>query len=257
LAQRQDAAVDPDNRVVAAELEHRWELALQGLMEAQEAAARVAAQPPAPTLDLEVRRQLSDLGPQLPALWSSGRLSSAHKKALRRSRIRRGIVTRPRPDAVDLVIVWISGASTRLTVRTTASQPRAVTQYADLVARIEDVAAAGYPDRSIAEQRTQEGFHSARQGGRDPARPGHPPASVSPLPGGRDSVSRSGPAGRSVDRLGLSRALQVDRNWLYAGIRDGTMAAPRHRVLGYYLIPDSPTLLQALRERRLAHRRSS
>jgi hypothetical protein len=59
-----------------------------------------------------------------------------------------------------------------------------------------------------------------------------------------------------VDGLGLSRALQVDRTWLYARLRDGTILAKRHPVLGSYLIPDSPTVWQVLRDRLQAQRSS-
>jgi hypothetical protein len=48
LAQRQYQAVDPDNRFVAAELERRWEIALQAVADAREAADRFAGSPPGP-----------------------------------------------------------------------------------------------------------------------------------------------------------------------------------------------------------------
>src|SRR5438034_11443355 len=62
LAQRQYQAVDPDNRLVAAELERRWELALRTVAEAREVAERVAAQPPVPPFDHALKEQLRDLG---------------------------------------------------------------------------------------------------------------------------------------------------------------------------------------------------
>jgi len=74
LAQRQYDAVDPDNRLVAGELERRWEMALRALQEAQEAQERFTATPRTPPLDPVLRDQLNDLGQQLPALWTSGRL---------------------------------------------------------------------------------------------------------------------------------------------------------------------------------------
>ena len=46
LAERQYQAVDPDNRLVAGEVERRWELALRAVAEAREAAERFATQPP-------------------------------------------------------------------------------------------------------------------------------------------------------------------------------------------------------------------
>jgi len=45
---------------------------------------------------------------------------------------------------------------------------------------------------------------------------------------------------------GLTRALHVDRDWLYARIKDGTLPAARHPVSGHYLSPDDPRLLAQL-----------
>jgi len=65
LAQRRYQAIDPDHRLVAAELERRWELALRAAVEAREAAERFAESPPAPALDPDLRTQLGDLGRRL------------------------------------------------------------------------------------------------------------------------------------------------------------------------------------------------
>jgi hypothetical protein len=62
LAQHQYQAVDPDYRLVASELERRWELALQALAEAREAAEQFARQAPAPRLAPEIQVQLRELG---------------------------------------------------------------------------------------------------------------------------------------------------------------------------------------------------
>jgi len=48
---------------------------------------------------------------------------------------------------------------------------------------------------------------------------------------------------------GLARALHVDRDWLYARIKDGTLPATRHPVIGHSLIPDDPGLLAQLQAR--------
>ena len=55
LARRRYGAVDPDNRLVAAELERQWEEALLALRQAQEAAERCARQPVEPTVTPELR----------------------------------------------------------------------------------------------------------------------------------------------------------------------------------------------------------
>jgi hypothetical protein len=68
LAQRQYQSVDPDHRLVAAELERRWEVALQALAAARQAAEAFAQAPSAPTLDPALQRHLHDLSAHLPAL---------------------------------------------------------------------------------------------------------------------------------------------------------------------------------------------
>ena len=62
LAQKQYQAVDPDNRLVAAELERRWELALRAVAEAREAAEPSRPRPPRPPWTPRFREQLRDLG---------------------------------------------------------------------------------------------------------------------------------------------------------------------------------------------------
>lgn len=254
LAQRQYNAVDPDNRLVASELERRWELALRALAEAREAAERFASQPEALTaLDPLLRQQLSDLGVQMPALWSSGRLHLQQKKELLRCLIRRVVLLRPRPDSLEATIVWVSGAMTRVSIPTTTSRTAEVDRYEDLVGRIAELTEAGYRDREIAERLTAEGFHSARQ-------PGIPASLVTRVRRAQHQPSLAGQF-RSQDKIedawtvrGLSRALQADRNWIYARIRDGTIPAQCHPIAGYYLIPDDPALLQELRQRHTHHR---
>ena len=46
---------------------------------------------------------------------------------------------------------------------------------------------------------------------------------------------------------GLARALPVDRDRLYARIKDGTLPATRHPVIGHYLIPNDPVVFAQLK----------
>ena len=50
--------------------------------------------------------------------------------------------------------------------------------------------------------------------------------------------------------FGLAQALAVHRNWLYTRIRNGSLPATRHPVLGHYLIPDTPEIMTMLRAQR-------
>nr|MBA2712789.1 recombinase zinc beta ribbon domain-containing protein [Rubrobacteraceae bacterium] len=72
LAEKRYRSVDPENRLVAGELEKGWESALRTLAEAEEAAERFERERPQVELDPTLRTQLSDLGRHLPELWDGG-----------------------------------------------------------------------------------------------------------------------------------------------------------------------------------------
>src|SRR5205085_7889072 len=73
LAQRQFTRVDPDNRLVAAELEKRWEGALAQLKQAEETEAAGTISPPSLlTLSSELQTAFRAIGHHLPTLWQQG-----------------------------------------------------------------------------------------------------------------------------------------------------------------------------------------
>lgn len=249
LAQRQYNGVDPDNRLVASELERRWELALRAVVEAQDAAARFAQQPPTPRLDPQLAAQLRDIGRHLPDLWARGRLSPAQQKELLRSLMRRVIVHRPHPATVEVRIVWVSGAVSALTLQPRVGRTADVRGYGDLVARTLTLSADGCPDAEIARRVTDEGFRAARGASITAdlvakVRRAH----------GHSSVRAQFKAQSTVDGQwtvgGLAQALGAPRNWVYARIRNETLPARRDPLTGYFLIPDSPTLLASLAAQR-------
>jgi DNA invertase Pin-like site-specific DNA recombinase len=246
LAQRQYQAVDPDNRLVAAELERRWELALRAQAEAQEAERHFQAGLDAvPALDPVVREQLRAVGQHLPEFWASGQVTPEQQKALLRSLIRRIILTRPQPDEVDAKVVWVSGAVSRLSIRPPVQLTRDLRDYDQLLVRLRTLSEQGYHDREVAAQLTAEGFRSAR-------RPTVLPSLVTRLRHAAGLVSLTAQF-RSQEKMencwtiwGLARALHVDRNWLYVKIHEGTLPAHRHPVIGQYLIPDDPDVFKWL-----------
>jgi hypothetical protein len=245
LARKQYDAVDPENRLVAAELERRWELALRALAEAREAAERVAAQPAAPTLEPALKVQLRALGTHLPGLWDSGRLRPEQKKQLLRTLIRRVVLLRPVPDQVEVKIVWISGAVTVATVRPPVLHEADVSGYGKMVERALALADEGYTDHEIARRLTAEGFHSARS---------ERVADKQVLKIRRAAGQRTLRAQfRGLERfegqwtiLGLARRLGVERTCIYRRITTGTIPATRHPVTGNYVVVDEPRLLERL-----------
>jgi DNA invertase Pin-like site-specific DNA recombinase len=246
LAHKQYDAVDPDNRLVAAELERRWEVALRALAAAREAAERAERTPPSATLEPALAAQLRDVGRHLPALWASGRLTPAHQKELLRSLVRRVVLARPAPARLEVTVVWVSGAVTPVTLQPPTYRTTDVPRYDELADRIAALSGAGYPDKEIAARLTEEGFRSARQ------------ASVTAGVVGKIRRWHGGVATRrqfqSRDRIdgrwtthGLARELNVRRTWLYPRIAAGAIPATRHPLTGHYLIPDDPALIADLR----------
>src|SRR5215475_9131181 len=72
LAERQFHRTDPDNRLVAAELERRWETTLRELRAAEEAWQREAPDPaPVPTLDPEMRQSVVEAGVRITQMWEA------------------------------------------------------------------------------------------------------------------------------------------------------------------------------------------
>ena len=145
--------------------------------------------------------------------------------------------------------MWVSGALTPLTVHPPVHRSADIADYERLVVRVGELSAAGYHDRAIAQQVTGEGFRSARY-------PYVPPTLVTRIRRQQGHASLTTQF-RGQEQIagqwtiwGLSRALQVDRNWLYARIHAGSIPATRHPVIGHYLIPDDPAVLEHLRAQR-------
>jgi DNA invertase Pin-like site-specific DNA recombinase len=250
LARRRYDSVDPENRLVAAELERRWEEALIALRQAQEAAERFRQEPVIPTLDPELRNQLEHIAQALPGLWDSGRLTNEHKKLLLRSLISRVILKRAALDRVEVKIVWVSGHFSVSYVQPPIWRERDVTGYEQMVQRVQELWSQGHTDEEIAARLTQEGFHSARSTG---------VATTAVLKIRlRHKWYLTLHQSRGVEELdgyltaaGLAKRIGVDRSWVYRRLERGQIDKryyTRHPQSGTYLIVNDPELIESLRQ---------
>ena len=115
-ARRQYDAVDPDNRLVAGELEARWNASL-GTVTALE--DQIKAHDEAALLQ-EVgapdRTRLMSLGADLERAWTSPGAAPATKKQIIRTLVEE-IIARVDGETIDLVIRWQGGAHSSLAIR--------------------------------------------------------------------------------------------------------------------------------------------
>jgi len=114
-AKRQYDAVEPENRLVAAELEGRWNVALEQVseLEARQQNLKVRAI----TLTEAEKNKLLEMGADLPRLWAHPRTSIELKKQVLRTVIQE-IVINPveEPPEYQLQIHWAGGVHTELRV---------------------------------------------------------------------------------------------------------------------------------------------
>jgi len=162
-AQRQYDAVDPDNRLVARELEKRWNEALNAAQELEQEYAIVQRTELRP-LDAEAQRQVRQLAEDLPAVWNAPTTTAVDRKRLLRVVIIEVTLRADRQTRrAEYAILWSGGAVTRHAVRLPAVGWHAVTP-ASVLERIRQMALT-CPDHRIAEALNAEGIrtHTGRE----------------------------------------------------------------------------------------------
>jgi len=160
LAQRQDDAVDPDNRLVAATLERRWNEKLEAVHDLEQAYQAAKAEKHF-SLSAEEQGDIRRLAQDLPAIWHAPSTSVQERKQLMRYLIAEvqleGVSNQGK---IEIRVTWRSGAvSTRQIerVRVGAWAPRTDDQ---VIERIRTLAPL-HIVAEIVEILNQEGLRSA------------------------------------------------------------------------------------------------
>jgi DNA invertase Pin-like site-specific DNA recombinase len=146
LARRRYEQVDPDNRLVAGELEQRWEERLRESKRLQQEWQRAQQQELAPLSEAD-RQLIRELADDLPALWHAETTTNAERKHLLRCLIQDVSLDRfSRPGVSIIHVRWHTGTTT--TVEVERPQPGCWTPPAALQ-RIQELA-PHHPDDQIA-----------------------------------------------------------------------------------------------------------
>ena len=249
LAQRQFNRVDPDNRLVAAELEKRWETALADLKQAEEAqAARSSSPAPLLALSPELATAFRAIGQHLPALWQQGRVAQRHKKALLRALIDKVVVHRLARDRVQARIVWKGGETTTLSIPVPVGALKDLAGAQEMERLILERSAAGVLDEAIAQELTDLGYRS-------PLRQAVLPSTVKIIRlkhGQFQKRSQSHPrrieGALTISQLAL--ALDMDPHWIYDRIHNGTIQVDKDPKTRLFLFPDEPETIEQFKQLR-------
>jgi hypothetical protein len=251
-ARRRYEEVDPAYRLVAAELEQRWEAALQALHEAREQYARLQHRPEKAPESVDVsperREACRSLGQSLPTLWPQDTCSRAQRQALLRCLSAKVVLDRRAPATIAARIVWRGGAVSERVVPCTVGRRVDVSDCRQLEAQIFRLERHGKADEEIAQRLTAQGFRSSQ----------HPEllaSTVQRLRLRHGRVQRYwGPRPRRVPGAltipQIATAVGVTPPWLSHLISRGRIGVTRDEETGLSLFPERPETLEAFRQRR-------
>jgi DNA invertase Pin-like site-specific DNA recombinase len=243
-AERQYNSVDPENRLIAATLEKKWEGALGELEQAQARLSDATSQFPHPlSIPREIRDAFADVGRRLPEVW--GKLSPEARKQLLRTLVIGVNLRRDTDGILCLRIVWRGSLVSELTIRLPVHSLRYSERERQVVARIRELADTGENDRRIAQELNREGHF--------PCRGTSFTAGIVIKLRCRHRIwlglgkLRLGarPPGYTVAEM--AHRIDIDPSWIYRRIGDGKIKIEKDRRYGCYLFPTTSAALAAMK----------
>jgi hypothetical protein len=161
-AARQYHAVEPENRLVARQLERSWEETLQSQREIEEDLRRLEHAQPVELKSHELEL-IKSLSTDMPTLWNATGTTAADRQTIIRHLIERVVVDiQGESECVDVEVHWNGGfASQHELIRRVASYQQ-LSNHKELMVRITELRNAGCTSARIADQLNDEGFRSPR-----------------------------------------------------------------------------------------------
>ena len=163
-ARRQFDAAEPENRLVARELERRWEEALREEQRLAEDYARSQRERPGPLTE-EDRGRVRALASDIPALWESA--GPAERQEIIRHLVERvELAIAGQTEDVTVTVRWAGGAASVHHVTRPVGSYEQLGGFPALSARIRELKAVGRQSGEIAAILNAEGYRAARGDGR-------------------------------------------------------------------------------------------
>jgi DNA invertase Pin-like site-specific DNA recombinase len=165
-AARQYQAVEPENRLVARELERRWEEALAEQGRLGEEYERFCRSQPDSLSEAE-REQIRSLARDIPQLWRADTTTAAERQRVIRFLIEQVEVgVRGETDQVEVAIRWAGGFVSRHTLARPVQRYEQLADYTRLRERIAELRGAGKSMAAVAECLNREGFRPPKRAAR-------------------------------------------------------------------------------------------
>ncbi len=162
-ARRQYAAVDPENRLVARELERRWEESLRSDEQLQAEYDRFISERPTEISDAE-REEIATLSANLPALWHAPSTTNEDRQTIARLLLEKVVINiEGNTDRVDLELHWAGGFQSCHTLYRPVQTYEQLSRYDELVQRLDTLRADGKTLSEMATSLNSEGFHPPKR----------------------------------------------------------------------------------------------
>jgi DNA invertase Pin-like site-specific DNA recombinase len=251
-ARRQYQLAEPENRLVARQLEAGWEAALAETARLEAGYQRFTEEQPA-TLTTAERAAIQALASDLPRVWHAASTTQADRKELLRILIR-DITVNVAGDSeiVEVTITWAGGHQTTGQSIRPVGRLDQLSYYPALLARVTELAEAGQSSRQIADALNAGGFRPPKRtsrfnGGQVRAlitqrgirhQPKGRPAALTSLPPGQWSVPS------------LAAELGMPAPTIYTWIYRGWITARHAPATRNWIITADDQQIRQLRERR-------
>lgn len=162
-AARQYRVVEPENRLVARELERQWEEALRHEQHEQEAYKRFCREQP-PELTPRKRDAIRRLAQDLPGLWAAPETTAQDRQEIVRLLLEQVTVdVQGDKEQVDVTLHWAGGVESRHWVIRPVARYEQLSTYPRLLARIDTLRHDGMSFEQIAEHLNREGFYPPKR----------------------------------------------------------------------------------------------
>jgi DNA invertase Pin-like site-specific DNA recombinase len=246
FAEAQFNQVDPANRLVAAELEKRWEQALRDLTQAEKILLEKTNKKYSIEISDEIRSAFENIGKQLPTLWDKPELTRKHRKEFLRCLIDKVVVHRKARDSLSIRIVWKGGDTTTAEINISVGSFKQLSSAKEMEQKIIDLSQQGENDKSIAQQLTAQGYRSPMKTYVLPSTVQNIRLKYRILQ--KQSQSHQLRKDGYLSVAQIAEKLQVDKHWVYDRIHNGRIKISRNPEVNAFLFPDNYETVKLLNQ---------